>query len=186
MKNYYLMVSGVFFEGKYKQDNIYPLYIQSLTCSFELKENKIPTIQLKAKDYKWEFMPNEYLTSSKGLIVNLVLSNIDLKLFLENYKVYDLKYLNGWKFKGIKGIFTKYIDKWIKVKNKSTINGNKGMRTLAKLMLNSLYGKFATNLDNKIKVPFLDENGVTRYIIKEGNEKKTIYVPMRSFHYSIR
>ena len=114
-----------FFEGKYKQDNIFPLYIQSLTCSFELKPNKIPTIQLKAKDYKWEFMPNEYVTSSKGLIINLVLSNVDLKLFFENYNVYDLKFLNGWKFKGMKGLFTNYIDKWIKVKIEATKSGNK-------------------------------------------------------------
>ncbi len=96
-----------------------------MTCSFELKPNKIPTIQLKAKDYKWEFMPNEYVTSSKGLIINLVLSNVDLKLFFENYNVYDLKFLNGWKFKGMKGLFTGYIDKWIKVKIEATKNGNR-------------------------------------------------------------
>lgn len=50
---------------------------------------------------------------------------MDLKIFFENYKVYDLKFLNGWKFKGMKGLFTKYIDKWIKVKIESTKNGNK-------------------------------------------------------------
>lgn len=130
---------GVFFEGKYEEDRVYPLYIQSITCSFELKPGKIPTIQLKGQRFKWEFLPNEYVTSSKGQIINLVLSNIDLKLFFENYNVYELEFLNGWKFKGIKGIFTEYIDKWIKVKNEATISGNTGLRTLAKLMLNSLY-----------------------------------------------
>lgn len=114
-----------FFEGEYKEDKVFPLYIQSFTCSFELKEGKIPTIQLKANDYKWEFLPNEYVTSSHGLIINLVLSNVDLKLFFENYNVYDLKFLNGWKFKGLKGLFTNYIDKWIKVKIEATKSGNK-------------------------------------------------------------
>ena len=80
---------GVFFEGKYKEDKKYPLYIQSITCSFELKKDKIPTIQLKAKDYKWEFLPNEYVESSHNKIINLVLTNIDLKLFFEQYDVYD-------------------------------------------------------------------------------------------------
>ena len=143
----------VFFEGQYEDDKIYPLYIQMITCSFEIKKNKIPMIQIK--NNRMYFRPNEYLESSGGEVVCLVLTNVDLKLFLEQYDVYDLKYECGWKFKGIQGLFTKYIDKWIKIKNESTISGNKGMRTLAKLMLNSLYGKFATSLDVQSKIPYL-------------------------------
>ena len=172
---------GIFFEGEYKEDRIYPLYIQSFTCSFELKKGKIPTIQLKDKHYKWEYLPNEYVTTSNGNIINLVLTNIDMELFFENYDVYELKFLNGWKFKGMYGLFTKYIDKWIKVKIESTKNGNKGMRTLAKLMLNSLYGKFATSLEVKSKVPYLSENGVVKYSITEEEEKKGIYIPIGVF-----
>lgn len=143
----------VFFEGQYEEDKIYPLYIQMITCSFEIKKNKIPMIQIK--NNRMYFRPNEYLESSGGEVVCLVLTNVDLKLFLEQYNVYDLKYECGWKFKGIQGLFTKYIDKWIKIKNESTLSGNKGMRTLAKLMLNSLYGKFATSLDVQSKIPYL-------------------------------
>ncbi len=172
---------GIFFEGEYKEDRIYPLYIQSFTCSFELKENKIPTVQLKDKHYKWEYLPNEYVTSSNGNIINLVMTNIDLQLFLENYNVYDLKFLNGWKFKSMKGLFTEYIDKWIKVKIESTKNGNKGMRTLAKLMLNSLYGKFATGLEAKSKIPYLSEEGIVKYFLSDPEDKKGIYIPMGTF-----
>lgn len=142
----------IFFNGKYENDKVYSLFIQMITCSFEIKKNKIPTIQLKNNI---SFKANEYLESSNNEIVCLVLTNIDLKLFLEQYNVYDLEYVCGWKFKGIKGIFEKYIDKWIERKNKATIEGNKGQRTLAKLMLNSLYGKFATSLDVQSKIPYL-------------------------------
>ena len=172
---------GIFFEGKYEEDKVYPLYIQSITCSFELKKGKIPTIQLKAKEYMWEFLPNEYVESSNGNIINLVLTNIDLKLFFENYNVYDLNYINGWKFKGLKGLFTEYINKWIEIKNESTRTGNKGMRTLAKLMLNSLYGKFATSLEVKSKIPYLSEDGIVKYALTEAEEKKGIYIPMGVF-----
>lgn len=143
----------VFFEGKYKEDKVMPLYIQMITCSFEIKKNKIPTIQIK--NNRSFFRANEYLESSKNEIVCLVLTNIDLKLFFEQYNVYDLDYVCGWKFKGIQGLFTKYIDKWITIKNNATIEGNKGQRTLAKLMLNSLYGKFATSLEAQSKIPYL-------------------------------
>ena len=126
----------IFFEGKYEDDKIYPLYIQMITCEFEIKKNKIPTIQIKNN---MSFIANEYLQSSNKEIVCLVLTNIDLKLFLEQYNVYNLNYECGWKFKGIQGIFTEYIQKWVKVKNEATISGNKPLRSIAKLLLNSLY-----------------------------------------------
>ena len=171
---------GIFFEGKYEEDISYPLYIQSITCSFELKKDKIPTIQLKAKDYKWEFPPNEYIENSHNKIVNLVLTNIDLKLFLEQYNVYDLKYLNGWKFKGMKGLFSKYIDKWIERKIQAQKEGNKGMRSLSKLMLNSLYGKFSTSLVSQSKIPFLEDD-IVKYLITQKEEKNGVYIPVGVF-----
>ena len=66
---------------------------------------------------------------------------MDLKLFKEHYDIFNVKYIDGWKFKGMRGMFSQYIDKWIEKKNEGTITKNKGIRTLAKLMLNSLYRK---------------------------------------------
>ena len=56
------------------------------------------------------------------------------------------------------GLFKGYIDKWIEVKNEATRTGNKGMRQVAKILLNSLYGKFATGL-------IVQEKIVKNYII---------------------
>ncbi len=165
-----------FFEGKYEDDKTYPLYIQRITCSFKLKKNKIPTIQIKHR----QFIDNEYLTSSNDEIVALTLTNVDLDLFLEQYEVEDLVYHSGWKFKAMHGLFKGYIDKWIEVKNKSTIEGNKGMRQIAKIMLNSLYGKFATGLDVQSKIPYL-ENDVVHYKMGEKEQKDGIYLPLGAF-----
>ena len=165
-----------FYEGKYKEDIIYPLYIQRITCSFKLKEGKIPTIQIKHR----QFIDNEYLTSSNDEIVALTLTNIDLKLFLEQYDVEDLVYISGWKFKAMHGLFKEYIDKWIAIKNESTISGNKGMRQIAKIMLNSLYGKFATGLDVQSKIPYLEDD-IVRYKLSEKSQKDGVYLPMGAF-----
>lgn len=165
-----------FYEGEYKDDKIYPLYIQRITCSFELKENKIPTIQIKHR----QFVDNEYLTSSGGDIVALTLTNVDLKLFLEQYNVTELKYHSGWKFKAMHGLFKEYIDKWIGIKNESTINGNKGMRQVAKIMLNSLYGKFATGLDVQSKIPYLEDD-IVKYYTTPKEQKDGVYLPMGAF-----
>lgn len=119
MINFYLFGDPVYFEGQYKEDKVYPLYIQQLACRFKLKKNKIPTIQIKNSKF---YFGNEYLEQSGDEIEILTLTSVDLKLFLEQYDVFELTYISGWKFKGIKGLFKPYIDKWIKVKNEATIS----------------------------------------------------------------
>ena len=165
-----------FFSGKYEEDKVYPLFIQRLTCCFRIKDGKIPTIQIKHS----RFVDNEYLTYSGEEPVALTLTSIDLKLFFEQYDVWDLSFESGWKFKGMRGLFTTYIDKWITVKNESTISGNKGMRQVAKIMLNSLYGKFATSLDVQSKIPYL-ENDIVKYRLSEKSTKDGVYLPMGAF-----
>ena len=169
----------VFFKGKYKEDKLYNLYVQQIVCRFKLKKNKIPTIQIKSKGSL--FIPTEYLTDSGPEPVPLVLTSIDLKLFLEQYDVSDLEYIAGWKFKSVKGLFTEYIDKWTKEKIEAGKEGNKGKRTLAKLMLNSLYGKLATCLNATPKVPYILEDGIVRYKLGDPETKKGIYIPAAAF-----
>lgn len=74
----------IFFNGKYEEDKLYPLYIQTISCIFELKPNKIPTLQIKNNP---SFLPNEYIKSSDGDIVTLTLTSVDLELFFEHYDV---------------------------------------------------------------------------------------------------
>ena len=70
-----------YFKGKYEYDSAMPLYIQSLSCTFELKKGKIPNIQLKNN---LSFIPNEYLKSSEDQIVTMSLCSPDYELFIEN------------------------------------------------------------------------------------------------------
>lgn len=168
---------GIFFDGKYETDLLYNLYVQSFTCQFELKPNHIPTIQIKNS---LAFIPTQYLSSSNGEDITLCLTNVDLDLFFEHYNVYNITYHGGWKFKSTVGLFTDYIDKWSKIKIESTKNGNKAMRTLAKLMLNSLYGKFALNPIVQSKIPCY-ENGLVKYIPGEIETRDAIYIPVGTF-----
>lgn len=168
---------GIFFEGKYKPDKLYNLYVQMFTCQFELKENYIPTIQLKNN---LSFIPTAYLSSSEDEEVTMCLTSVDLELFFEHYHVYNITWHNGWKFKSTTGLFKEYIDKWNAVKMESTLNGNKAMRTLAKLMLNALYGKFALNPNVQSKIPYYD-NGIIKYTLGEKETRNPIYIPVGTF-----
>ena len=168
----------IYFEGEYKEDKLYSLYIQTFSCSFELKEGKIPSIQIKNN---LSFVPNEYVKSSKGDIVTLTLTNVDLKLFFENYNVYDLTYHSGWKFKGIKGLFTQYIDYWSEKKINAKKEKNNVLYIISKLMLNSLYGKFGLNPNVQGKYPYLNEEGIVKYKMYPKEIRDSIYIPVASF-----
>ena len=169
----------MYFEGEYTPNDRYPLYIQHLTCCFRLKEGHIPTIQKKGSG---RFVETEYLTSSVDAMgvdepVELFLSTPDMKLFLEHYDLYDETYLNGWMFKGASGMFKAYIDYWMRIKETTT----GAMRQLAKLMLNSLYGKFATNPHARKKVPYMDDDGVVRYTLDDPELRDPVYTAMGVF-----
>lgn len=168
---------GIFYEGNYESDKLYNLYVQMFTCQFELKENYIPTIQLKNN---LSFMPTAYLSSSEDEEVTMCLTSVDLDLFFEHYHVYNITYHSGWKFKSTTGLFKEYIDKWNAVKIESTLNGNMAMRTLAKLMLNALYGKFALNPNVQSKIPYYD-NGIIKYTLGEKETRNPIYIPVGTF-----
>lgn len=168
---------GIFFTGKYEYDKIFDLYVQMFTCNFSIKPNHIPTIQLKNN---LSFVPTEYITDSNGEDITLCLTCVDLKLFFDHYDVYNITYHSGWKFMSATGMFKDYIDKWNRVKSESTLNGNKGMRTLAKLMLNSLYGKFALNPHVQSKLPVYQDDTVS-YVLDEPEERNPVYIPVGAF-----
>lgn len=167
----------IFFRGKYEYDKLYPLYVTMFTCQFELKPEHIPTIQLKNN---LSFIPTEYVTSSKDEFITMCLTSVDFELFMEHYDVFNIEFHSGWKFKASTELFKEYIDKWTAVKIESTLNGNKAMRTLAKLMLNALYGRFALSPRVASKIPYYD-NGIVKYRMSEWEERDPIYIPVGTF-----
>lgn len=167
-----------YFEGEYKSDDNFPLYVQTLTCIFKLKPGKIPSIQIKKSIY---FKGNEYIESSNNQPVTLTLTSIDLELFKEQYDFWDVQYNGGWKFKSAKGLFTKYVDFWTNEKIKAKKEGNQPIYQISKLMLNSLYGKTGLSTVCGRKMPVLDDEGVVRYLNLPIEEREPIYVAEASF-----
>lgn len=168
----------LFFEGKYEEDSLYKLYIQCLSCSFEIKEGMIPTLQIKNSP---SFLPNEYIKSSESDIVTICLTNVDLELFLSHYNVENLTYHNGWKFKALKGLFSNYIDYWTERKINAKKENNNVLYIISKLMLNSLYGKFGLNPKVRGKIPYLNEEGIVKYKLSEEEIRDSIYLPVATF-----
>ncbi|ARM70154.1 DNA polymerase [Bacillus phage Harambe] len=163
------------FSGEYEYDETHPLFIQHIKCGFELKDGHIPTIQIK-KNFR--FADNEYLHSSEGNILDLHVTNVDLALIKEHYTLYEEEYLQGYKFKQVTGLFKNYIDYW---SDKKINAEDPAIRQMAKLMLNSLYGKFGTSIDVTGKEVFLKEDGSTGFRKGQKEERDPVYMPMGAF-----
>ena len=166
-----------FFEGKYEYDSLYPLYVQAFSCSFEIKDGKIPSIQIKNS---LSFIPNEYVKSSNGEIVNLMLTKPDFELFQEQYHIYNLEYKGGWKFMSSVGLFDNYINYWTEQKIKAGKEGNASLRQISKLMLNSLYGRFGISGNARQKMPYFEE-GIVRFKLLPPETRETCYVAVAAF-----
>lgn len=174
-----LMPYGVpmYFKGEYTPNKIYPLFIQQLECSFEIKKDHLPMIQIKNKPL--HFKGNEYLTSSKGLRVQLSLTSIDLQLFFDHYEVINPKFIGGFMFKGAYGLYSDYIDHFMNDKIKYKDVPSKKLK--AKLLLNNLYGKMGTSIDVTSRIPMLDDNEVVRLRVGEPEESDPQYVATAAF-----
>jgi len=138
----------VFHHSLPKPTKLHPLFIVSITFTAKIKPGHIPCIQVKGSS---RFTETEYQTEITEP-VTLTCTNVDLALWQSHYDLDVYSYNGGWSFQGMTGVFKEYIDKWMKIK----IESEGGLKLLAKIMLNSLYGKFASNPDVTGKYPVLD------------------------------
>ena len=146
---------------------------------FELNKPNIPCIRcssslaveseyrLKSKiHHKREEFPHSF----KGY---LALTNYDI-LMLKKYYTYKMKIIKGYKYETAP-IFKEFIETLYAEKAQYKKDKNKVMEAAVKLILNSLYGKFAQDLTGQIQFITKHEKITIRAI-----DKKKIYCPLSS------
>lgn len=163
---------GVYYEGKCEPSVIYPLYIQRIRVTMaNVKEGKTA-------------MVNPYVGAMKSIsryvdnideVTEITMSNIMLDLFLENYNVYGLEYIDGYKYSAKKGSFNKFVDKWMDIKVSSENNGDVAMRTISKMVMNYSYGGFGKRRYRA--TTFLGEDGYETKMVEAQNR----YLPIAIF-----
>lgn len=108
--------------------------------------------------------------------VTLTLTMTDYELIKEHYFLEECEILDGCYFNSEIGIFDDYINKYKEQK----LNSKGAKRELAKLFLNNLYGKMASNTDSSFKVAYLKEDGSVGFSLCSEREKKPGYIPVGS------
>lgn len=131
--NPYPVGRPVYYKGDYKQDNEMTLYVQHFFAEFKVKKDYLPTIQVK-NNFSG-FSPTDYLESSRGELVELTLTSVDLKLFFDHYEVTTYRPIDGMKFHQRIGLFDEYIDHWNQEKIDATKDHNPSKRALASLCI---------------------------------------------------
>lgn len=131
----------------------YKFYIVHVYIKYELKDGYIPIIGGGVG----KFTTNNYKSSSDGEYEELTFCKSDLELIKRFYDC-DILFIWGFGFNTKDKFFKEFADTFIKVKN-----ANKGIkRAVAKVLLNSPYGKTAMNGLTEIKNYFLDEEDIVK------------------------
>lgn len=90
-----------------------------------------------------ESFQRSYIEDSHGGI-KLTLCNVDLELLLKHYTVNFISLGKLWVFNMASGMFTRWIRKWYSVKSRAEQMGDAEGRQRAKLVLDSIVGKFGS------------------------------------------
>lgn len=192
--NVYPVGVPTFWEGEIPEEVIKHnrYYFIRIKTKFRLKKDYLPCIQIKTNyfydrtewletsDVFWEGAYHEYYKDGDGNVqdtsVILTLTCTDYQIIKEHYDLIDCEILDGCWFYTEDKIFDIYINKYreIKIKEKGA------KRELAKLFLNNLYGKMASNTESNFRYVCLDATGNVHHYIVPANDKKAGYIAIGS------
>lgn len=166
-------------------------YFVRVKTRFYLKPGKLPFIQIKSSFlYKgtealessdvYDKTTGRYYSSyldadgkRHGTRVEMVLTMTDYKLVKEHYDLVDFEMLDGCWFYAKVGIFDDYINKYKQKK----LESEGAIRELAKLFLNNLYGKLASNRDSSFKFAYMKDDKSLGFVPVAEQGKKPGYIP---------
>lgn len=163
-------------DGEVNVTSVYPLGIQIFSVSScKLNEGYAPFLStsntlLHAAAYLSEIsedLPLEKRTFSLTLE--------EFALFKRSYSYEGLRLSGGFIFKARKDMFRPYIDKYWKLKS----DPNPTIKTIGKLFLNALYGKFAEGYEKKTFNVYYDEG--LKYELAETEIRPCGYLPVGIF-----
>lgn len=193
--NYYPVGLPTFWSGNYIPEIAKEkYYFIRIKTRFYLKKDFLPCIQIKNtfryKSTEWletsdfyDKKTNKYYKkyldingNEQNTQVILTLTMTDFELIKEHYNLIDFEILDGCYFDKEIGLFDEYINKYKKIK----LSSKGAKKTLAKLYLNNLYGKTATNTDSSFKVAYIKDDLSLGFYGVYACDKKPFYIPVGS------
>lgn len=166
--------SPIWYDGEYRHDDDYPLHIDVISFDARLKRKKTATLTNILPVWGYE---GERLDSTLG-VVTMPVTDVDWETLTENYDTHVWEHVGGWKFRKSHGLYYNYVDKWFRVKQ--TEIGER--RQMAKLLLNSLVGKFGASLYRPLLHPKPSvDGGVDFAVDKPESANSLAWLPTAAY-----
>lgn len=163
----------IWYDGKYEYDNDYPLHVDMVSFDAELKPDGVPTLTNILRVWGYE---GERFDSTLG-VITLPLTDVDMETLTENYNVHVWDYEGGWKFRKSHNLYRGYVDRWFHVKQ--TAEGER--RQMAKLLLNSLVGKFGASLYRPLLHPCVNGDSIDFTVEKPESSNVLAWTPTAAY-----
>lgn len=143
-------------------------YYIRFEAKLQIKDNGLPFLKIKnSADYLEDTYIEEMHT-----IEEFTLCQDDFETMKENYNIECFEFIDAMFFEAYNGMFDGFIEKYYHDKKNAT--GAK--RQIAKLMLNSLSGKFATVPQSNYKIARLNNSGIIEYEEIIGSNRITNHI----------
>ena len=166
--------SPIWYDGEYRHDDDYPLHVDVISFDARLKRKKTATLTNILPVWGYE---GERLDSTLG-VVTMPVTDVDWETLTENYDTHVWEHVGGWKFRKSHGLYYNYVDKWFRVKQ--TEIGER--RQMAKLLLNSLVGKFGASLYRPLLHPKPSvDGGVDFTVDKPESANSLAWLPTAAY-----
>lgn len=141
-------------------------YFVRLRTRFYLRDGYLPFIQIKRnrlyrstemlktsdvfyKGKYWKYLRDMDTGELKPTSVVVTFTKTDWELVQKHYRLEDTEFLDGCYFYTTVGLFDGYINKYRQMKESSPSGSSR--RSIAKLFLNSLYGRLAAGTNSSFK-----------------------------------
>lgn len=195
--NKYPYGTPMFWNGNYIPDDALKpnrFFFVRIRTRFYIRENYLPFIQIKGNPLyrgtesletsdvvdprtgEYSRYYNDLNGNTCDTRVELTLTQTDYYLIKEHYELVDFEIVDGCYFSTITGLFDEYIEKYKKIK----MTSKGALRELAKLFLNNLYGKLASNDISSFKVAYVDDDNSINYLMQEEHAKQPGFIPIGS------
>lgn len=171
-----------------KSVNNQTLWIGKLRCHMVLKPNSIPIFTPKCYDPEHPFtrlwkQGERVITTYERTRepIEITITSVDWENLNKHYFFEQVEWLESWLYKSRNDLFKTHVDKYTEMKIYSKKHGLKGQTYVAKLCLNSAYGKLGQRnyIDNLI--PYIDDDGKLKWN-NELDLTQSIYKKGRPMH----
>ena len=174
--------------NKIRKMNNQTLWIARLRCHMILKENSVPIFTPKCVDpanpFRRLWSQGERIISTYERTlepIEIVITSVDYDNLSLHYDFKEVTWIECYVYPSRNDLFAKHVDKYIHMKIESKKKGLKGQTYVAKLCLNSAYGKLGQrNYIDEI-TPYISEDGILNWrdVI---DFKQTIFKQGRPMH----